>query len=205
MKNILVCAVMVFVLAGVSLAGGIPVSSPLAWTPSNVAACSPVYGSACYGASVLGTSFTTNTALSVNALGSYDVNILETGGFVAPETVGIYNSVGTLLVSTTVTTADPVVSGFYMQSIAPYALAPGTYTEVSTADINDHGFSFTVPPATYPGITFNAGCQGVGGPCYNVGYYGPNFSVPEPSLLLMLGTGLAGVMGMVGAARRKLI
>jgi hypothetical protein len=31
------------------------------------------------------------------------------------------------------------------------------------------------------------------------------YTVPEPSFLLMLGAGLASVMGMVGAARRKLI
>ena len=64
-----------------------------------------------------GLVFTANSSFSVSALGIYDGSYLT-----GPETVGLYDSVGNLLTSTTVTLADPVVGGDLFQAITPVAL-----------------------------------------------------------------------------------
>ena len=70
----------------------------------------------------LGYKFTTSTTLDVNALGYW------VDGQGNNHQVGIWNSVGGLLASTTVLSTDVVVGHFQYHSIPDLILAPGTYT-----------------------------------------------------------------------------
>jgi hypothetical protein len=82
----------------------------------------------------LGFVFTASTAVTIDALGYYS----GSGGFDTSHTVGIYNSSGTLLTSTSLSagTADPLLDGFRYENIAPITLAAGTYTLAATT-VND--------------------------------------------------------------------
>jgi hypothetical protein len=78
----------------------------------------------------LGWEFSTNTSLNVTALGFFD-SVLGGGGYPGLATctscgaVGIYNSSGTLLVSTVVKTTGSQVGDFYFTSVSPTTLVPG--------------------------------------------------------------------------------
>ena len=148
--------------------------------------------------------FTIGSAITVDALGIYDMPTL-TGS----EQVGLYDSVGTLLGSTTVTLADPITGGYRFQSISPLALLPGTYTV--DAEVNSNPWAYGVSSQA-AGINFLNNDYlyasslefptdvGGSGPAY----FGPNFEfsptpVPEPLTLSLFGAGLAGA----AAIRRR--
>jgi hypothetical protein len=170
----------------------------------------------------LGFQFITNAPITVTALGFYDYH---KDGLAASHDVGIYNSSGTLLVSTTVLTADPLISFFRFHTIAPYTLPAGQhYYIMAVTDSEKYTFytkGFTVNPSitfvqdawywdfaqvpqvpqqtlnlTFPndgtGIT-----QAMGG-----AYFGPNFlsHTPLPGSLLLVGSGL---LGLIGFSRRR--
>lgn len=81
----------------------------------------------------IGWQFSTNNALTVDALGYLDV---DTNGLETTHQVGIWDSTGALLTSATVDagTVDPVLSFFRYKSITPYLLPGGhTYTIGGTA------------------------------------------------------------------------
>jgi PEP-CTERM motif len=160
----------------------------------------------------LGYSFTTTTTFNINALGVwYDGN-----GYNHP--VGIWDSAGNLLVSTTVTGADAVVGHFQWAAVS-FVLAPGSYA--IGAESYEAGNTYLFPDLA-SGVTsltgyswiedrFNA-ATGFSYPNNTThGSYGNNgifyadfsvgSSVPEPSSLLLLGT---GVLGGLGVFRRKL-
>jgi hypothetical protein len=154
----------------------------------------------------LGYQFTTSVALSINALGYWD------DGRGNNHQVGIWNSGGTLLLSTTVLGSDPLTGHFRYDSITPFSLAAGTY--VIGGEFLGNGDSFTRNPMgvnTMPGYTWGEDRQlagsGLNFPTDSTNGYGPNgilvvdFSVgggsvlsnPEPgTLVLMLSAMLAG-------------
>jgi hypothetical protein len=173
-----------------------------------------------YNPLTLGFAFTANSDFMVTSLGWFDA----TGtGFQSPHTVGIFDSQGNLLTSTTLASgAGDLLPGFFRyEATAPTTLIAGnTYTLAGTtggaADswtVNNYVSGFNVNPEFTIGADaalFSYG-SGLVEPTshfsdYRV-YAGPNLSgtsvnttTPEPGTLALVG--LAMTMLLVAAARR---
>lgn len=130
----------------------------------------------------IGWEFTVSAPINVTSLGVWDEN---GNGLTDDHQVGIWlSSGGAPLVSTTVTSANPLTNGFRYQSITPFTLQPGTYVIGSYMPTgNDRGASeasyATQSPITYTRILFlyDSGFtipteEWVG---YDGGNFGPNF------------------------------
>jgi hypothetical protein len=137
--------------------------------------------------------------------------------------VGIYNSTGTLLVSTTVTPADPLVGSWLVQAVAPIQLADGTYdimavtgsaaagedyyawdptltptiftTTASITSVEAASYSSSASSLTFPN-TFNPVIQGFFGPSFTIGSTDDYPIAPEPASFLLLGSGLLLAAGL---------
>jgi hypothetical protein len=190
----------------------------LAQTPALTFATAPTST----GSFVLGWQFTTNVAVTVSSLGYFDNN---NDGLVESHNVGIYNSVGTLLVSAIVPsgTAGTLVSGFRYTSISPFVLASGQSFTIAGTNVNEvWAFgSGATGVVINPAINVPANSAvfaGSGGtlsfpttkPNQPTGYQffaGPDFligaaTVPEPgSVALLIGTATTGLL--VTLRRRK--
>jgi hypothetical protein len=171
----------------------------------------------------LGWSFTTNANVTVDALGYYD---LGADGLSVSHAIGLFNSTGTLLTSTTVAPGivDPLIGSFRYALITPITLAAGqTFTIGGTTDTigNPAGFDFwgfnVIGLTTDPSITIPAGAGRFKPTVGNslvfpdlIGdsqvFAGPNFliapasAVPEPGSLALLAT---GALPLLGIAQRK--
>ena len=154
----------------------------------------------------LGMVFSANSYISVTGLGFY-----ADPAATASETVTLYNSSGGVVVQTVVPLSG-LSNGYFWAPVTLTGLAAGTYTV--SAYVGDNPWAYGAAPTTASQITFlNNDYAYAGSPAFptNTGgsgpaYYGPNlmFTVPEPSFLLMLFAGLASVILMIGASRRKL-
>jgi hypothetical protein len=153
----------------------------------------------------LGYEFTTSTNFDINALGYWD------DGLGNNHEVGIWNSQGTLLVSTTVLGTDPLTGGFRWDLLSSdFLLVPGTYLIGGEYLGNGNPFPNGASGITaLPGYTYvtDEQSQGTGliFPTFSSGGgYGDNgilaadFSigstVPEPSAVALLGSILAVAM-----------
>lgn len=162
----------------------------------------------------LGYEFTVNSAINVTHLGFFDY---EENGFGTSHDVGIYTSTGTLLASTTVTSADPIENLFRYHALSSsLALAAGqNYVIVGTTGADDYVWDQPTF-STAPEITFVKNMYILSSvlafpdttdPSISNGYFGPNFKfenagpvVPEPSALIS--GAIAGLIGL-GVARRR--
>jgi hypothetical protein len=165
-------------------------------------------GSLSTGAFSLGWQFNVDSSITVDALAYFS----DTGTLAESHAVGIYNSSGVLLTSTTIpagTCAD-YVNYFCYQSITPIALAVGTdYQVMGQSGVVDDWTWNTAGLTTIAAITFTVDehtdgnalafgtdssglTQAVGG-----GYFGASFDVsdstPEPGSLLLVGGALIGL------------
>ncbi|MGM3308258.1 DUF4082 domain-containing protein [Anabaena sp. WFMT] len=155
----------------------------------------------------LGFKFTTNQDVAVNQLGFYDDlknDLTET------HDVGIFDDLGTLLVSGTVKPGDALDGWFRYTSIPTTILDAGkTFFIAATTGSENYTWNpinFTVDPAiNYVTDVFSSSSTLVfpdqGSSTVSQGFFGPNFkyttSVPEPaSLIGILGLGAFGVTSL---------
>ncbi len=162
----------------------------------------------------IGFSFTLTQPTSVNALGYW------IGGIPANSRVGIWDSSGTLITSTTVTTTDPVTNNYRFGSIAPVLLQAMT-TYIIGGEYTGGAFPFNLqnltkaPVYIYGDIRESRAASGFSVPdssfADSQGAFGDqgfalvNFSiaaVPEPATWAMMLIGF-GVIGTSLRRRRK--
>jgi len=161
-----------------------------------------------------GEVFVANEAITVGYLGYYDPTI----GMNGSHAVGLYDASGNLLASSVVNSDSQYFDGHFLYSaIAPVTLTEGdTYVVEGVSDIDDYtwdttGF-FVNPEITALGQNQNYEGEGLAFNGTTIvslgvsnGFWGPDFamtSTPEPTSLLLLGSGMAGLAGIL---RRRLV
>jgi hypothetical protein len=162
-----------------------------------------------------GQVFTPTTNFQVNFLGYFNPST----GIVDSHPVSIWNgTTGALVASSTITSASLYTTGhFLFNPISPVTLTAGQIYEITgVSGVDNYAYDdsgFTVyAPITYWGYNYCFGCgdvfTGTGTIDLGVGdaFWGPNFgwspsTTPEPGGLVLLGTGVLGLAGMI---RRKL-
>lgn len=175
------------------------------------------------GAWSIGWMFSTNTDIQVNALGYYNASLAGGDSSFANGTcncgeVGIFDSTGNLLASTTVTAGGSLEGLFNYGDIAPITLASGqTYVIAAETGSSDYAYytgGFTVNPninfiqdeylssSTLAFPTDSSAITAADGG----GWFGPNFesttATPEPSYIAAVTIGML-VMGMVAWKKRN--
>jgi len=156
----------------------------------------------------LGFSFSLSGSTTVQALGYWE------GMVDASETVGIWDTAGTLLASGTVSQSDAHIGHFLWASISPLALSAGTYVIGGT--YNGGPFASNASGVTtMPGFTWLSDRQvygsGLNFPTVDTGGgYGTNgipevnfsstgIGVPEPATWALM----IGGFGLAGASLRR--
>ncbi|MEP6755696.1 MAG: PEP-CTERM sorting domain-containing protein [Chthonomonadales bacterium] len=165
-----------------------------------------------------GWAFNIASGVTVTDLGVYDEG---NNGLVNSHQVGLWDSGGTLLATTTLAsglsgTAVPSVSGFgsfRFNNIVSLGLAPGSYViGAAYVDVDADLLRFnTSAPSMAPGFTFTTARSGPGGFVFppltsgTNGFFGPNLrfvAAPEPGTVVSLfGTG--ALSGALLLRRRK--
>ncbi len=199
-------AQIVFLLVLVAIAG------QAAFATAAVAFTSPAFDFSNF-TDLVGWQFAVNNNITVDALGFYDN---PANGIHLSHPVGIYDvATQSLVLSGMVGPSDPYSAWFNWASVTPTALLAGHMYDIVTVlygenrTWNPNGITFD-PDITYIQSEYCDGVHTLSFPCGPdslLGHFGPNFdiqtssSVPEPSMLLLFDTGLAGILGVT---RRKL-
>jgi hypothetical protein len=201
------------ILAGAALAVAVSLSASAQAAVLNplLSISDPTGQSLGNGPFTLGWDFTVNSTITVNGLGVFDSG---QDGLAESHAVGLWDSSGDLLASTTVGSglSGTLVDQFRYNSIAPVTLsADQTYyvgaVWLDGADpmvFNATGL-FTNPSITYNASAYVGGSSSLAFPSNlysdTTGYFGPNISaVPEPSTWAMMLLGFAG-LGFAGYHR----
>ncbi len=163
----------------------------------------------------MGWEFDVLAPIEVSRLGYFNHGP-QGGGIVTPHEVGIFDSYGTLLVSTTVNPGDPVSGLWVWKSLAtPFTLAPGTGYVIAGLTGPTDLYTYSVssiavdPRIAYVKNRYQRTPSGtLINPLYTTSFYpgyhwfGPNMDiVPEPSLLQL--PFLLGMGGFAYWRRRK--
>ena len=165
----------------------------------------------------LGFDFTISSQINVGGLGVWDIVPL---GLTQSFQVGLWNNLGELLASTTVTSESTAVASanengqWLFNYFTPFAINPGRYVlglfqEATGPDVLGYGFGQSLidtdPAFTYGGTRYSL--SGSFGIPYSSsdppgGWFGPNLDVarvPAPATLALFCLGLAGL----AASRRR--
>jgi hypothetical protein len=184
----------------------LPLFNPVVeYSTSSVFSTNPAPGS-----TTLGYQFTTSVPFTIDALAFWNESPYGTP-YSFP--VGLWDSIGNPLVSTNVLDTDPIEGHFQYHLIAPYSLGAGSYTiggafsDLTTVPYDAQGVN---PISGYHWVSAVDDYNPSGGLKYPTNHpsgYGDNgvllvnFSVvpaapvPEPSTVLLLASGLAGLLG----------
>jgi hypothetical protein len=189
---------------------------PLTFAAVDVAATPGATGTFVIGGGTVGWSFTAGANMTVTELGYYDLN---GDGLGESHPVGVWDSMGVLMGSATVTTNDPLIDSFRYTQTTPFQLQLGqTYVigAYHTENVDNYLSSYGLKPlasyTTAPAVIYE-GSRISFGPSFVeptitgevVGRFGPNFQfyttpIPEPATALF---GLA-LVGFCATARRRI-
>jgi len=162
--------------------------------------------------------FTVNAPISVTSLGVYDYG--GASGLTVSHQVGIYNETTQALIGSVTVPAGSggtMIDGFEFASVTPFSLTQGdTYEIVMTMPQGNTDYQIievssetTASQVTYDNSAFGAGSSLAftsGNGAFAPGIFGPDFTfassaaTPEPSSLVLLGS---GILSMAGFARRR--
>jgi hypothetical protein len=151
---------------------------------------------------IVGWEFALSSPVTVTSLGFYDY---DDDGLMNDHDVSIWDSSANVVVSASVTNSGLSDAGYVWESVTPVTLSAGTYRIGAAIYGDDYYYSGASSVITETPVTYFGGVYAVGGFYYpenlssNNGRFGPNFTitaVPEPGTMLLLATGVAGLMAL---------